>query len=117
MSTSLVVASNGTAPNNYSGYFRRFFTNVTNPWDYVTGFGDFWTHTVPSELFWAFIILIPYYTIYNRTGTIIIPAVLYLFIGGSLATIMPSFLGQIYYWFIAIGGTTLMFDLYIGNQG
>lgn len=117
VSTSLVAAANGTAPMNYSHYSRDFFTNITSPWDYISSFGNFWTHVVPTELFWAIIILIPYYTIYNRTRTIAIPAILYLFIGGALGTIMPTFLGQIYYWFLAVGGTTLVYDLYIGNQG
>jgi hypothetical protein len=84
-------------------------------WDFASHSAGFWTTVVPSELFWAIIILIPYLTIYNRTGTIIIPAVLYLFAGGLLAAVMPPFLGQFYYWFIILGAGGVMYKMFINE--
>jgi len=112
---SYPVSVNYGAPNNYSRYYQSFFTPEMKGWDFTSHTSDFWNGIVPSELFWAIIILIPYLTIYNRTGTIIIPALLYLFIGGALAAVMPPFLGQFYYWFIVLGSAGVIYKLFIGE--
>jgi YVTN family beta-propeller protein len=112
---SYPVTVNVGAPNNYSQYYQNFFIPGMGGWDFVSHTEDFWTTVTPSALFWAIIILIPYLTIYNRTGTIIIPAVLYLFTGGILAMVMPPFLGQFYYWFIILGSAGVIYRLFVGE--
>lgn len=103
------------APKNYSQYYQKFFVANMTGWDFVTHTGDFWESIVPAEFLWAIIILIPFITIYNRTGTIIIPALLYLFAGGVLATVMPPMLGQFYYWFLILGAGGIIYKLYVGE--
>lgn len=109
-----ITVTYGT-PGNYSRYYQGFFTPGMGGWDFTSHTSSFWTSVIPSELFWAIIILIPYLTIYNRTGTVIIPAVLYLFIGGTLALVMPTFLGQFYYWFLALGSAGVIYKMFIGD--
>lgn len=106
-------------PNNYTQYSATFFSNITSGsgWGYVSHYGNFWTSLVPIELFWALVIIVPYLTIYNRTQSIVIPAVLYLFIGGVLGQFMPTFLGQVFYWFIAAGAAGIVYEIYVGQQG
>ena len=112
---SYPVAVTVGSPNNYSQYYQNFFIPGMGGWDFVSHTADFWTTVTPATLFWAIIILIPYLTIYNRTGTIIIPAVLYLFTGGVLAMVMPPFLGQFYYWFIILGSAGVIYKLFVGE--
>lgn len=106
-----------STPTNYSQYHTTFFDNTSSGWGFVSHYANFWTTVVPEELFWLLVIIIPFYTIYNRTGNVVIPSVLYLFIGGVLGTVMPTFLGQLFYWFIIVGGAGLLFNMYIGRQG
>jgi hypothetical protein len=101
--------------NNYSQYYQRFFTADMGGWDFVSHTSDFWNTLLPSEFFWMIVILIPYLTIYNRTGSIIIPAVLYLFIGGALAVVMPPMLATLYYWFIILGAGGVIYRMFIGD--
>jgi hypothetical protein len=106
-----------TAPHNYSSYHTNFFANMTNPWSFVSNFDNFWTNVVPPEMFWGVLLVVPFATLYNRTGSAIIPAVIYLFIGGAMAAIMPPQLGQFYYWFLLVGAGGIMFELFVGSQG
>lgn len=114
-SVGVAAAANVTAPNNYSQYYQKFFVPGMKGWDFVSHSRDFWSSMVPEEFFWLIILLIPYITIYNRTGTIIIPAVLYLFIGGALALVMPPILAQFYYWFIILGTAGIIYKMFIGD--
>jgi len=107
--------ANSTAPGNYSGYYQDFFTEHMHGWDFVSHTGNFWNHLLPEGLFWLVVILIPYITIYNRTGTVIIPAILYLFAGGVLAAIMPPMLAPLYYWFLILGAGGVVYKMFIGE--
>lgn len=115
MVDNLTNITNITAPENYSQYYQHFFTENMHGWDFVSHAGDFWSSVIPSEFFWMIVILIPYITIYNRTGSVIIPAVLYLFIGGSLAAIMPPNLAMLYYWFIILGAGGVIYKMFVGE--
>lgn len=112
---SYPVTVNVGSPNNYSQYYQNFYTPGMHGWDFVSHTANFWTSLTPAGFFWMIIILIPYITVYNRTGTIIIPAVLYLFIGGALAAVMPPFLGQFYYWFIILGAGGVIYRMFVGD--
>lgn len=114
-SISCASAANNTTPNNYSQYYQTFFTTNMTGWDFISHTGDFWNSITPGEFFWMIIILIPFITIYNRTGTIVIPAMMYLFTGGVLAIVMPPFLGQFYYWFLILGAGGIIYKLYVGE--
>lgn len=112
---SYPVAVQIGAPKNYSQHYQRFFSGNMTGWNFASHTGDFWNNILPGEFFWMIIILIPFITIYNRTGTIVIPAMMYLFTGGVLAIVMPPFLGQFYYWFLILGAGGIIYKLYVGE--
>ena len=111
--TQLNVTPVIAAPNNYSKYVSEVFTPKMTAWDFVEHTKNFYTDFIPSDIFFAIILLIPFITMYNRQGTFIMIGVLYCFTGGVIALIIPHKLSMFAFWFIVLGSGGLIYRLFV----
>lgn len=102
-----------SAPRNYSQYVNVLFTDNMTSWDFVSNTKNFYTSFMPEWFFWIVILMIPYIGMYNRQGGIAIVAVIYLFTGGIIATVMPALLAPYAKWFILLGVCGLIYQLFV----
>ncbi len=113
-STTDTVSVNGTtAPNNYSQYKDVLFTSNMTSWDFPENGVTFYTMLIPSWFFWSVILLIPYVGMYNRQGGVEIVAIIYLFTGGIIATVMPEQLAVYAKWFVIFGAVGVIYKMFI----
>jgi FOG: PKD repeat len=113
-STTDIISVNGTAtPNNYSQYKDVLFTSNMTSWDFPKNGATFYTLLIPSWFFWSVLLLIPYIGMYNRQGGIEIVAIIYLFTGGIVATVMPEQLAVYAKWFIIFGAVGVIYRIFI----
>lgn len=101
------------APNNYSKYVSQIFTPQMTTWDFVENTKNFYLDFIPSDIFFAIILLIPFLTLYNRQGTFLMVGVLYMFTGGVIALIMPPVLAPFAFWFIILGAGGTIYRLFV----
>jgi Domain of unknown function (DUF2341). len=102
-----------TAPNNYTHYKDVLFTQNMTSWDFVSNLRTFYTSFMPEWFFWLIILTIPYIGMYNRQGGVEIIAVIYLFTGSILATVMPAVIAPFAKWFMILGAAGMIYKLFI----
>jgi hypothetical protein len=68
---------------------------------------------MPEWFFWLIILTIPYIGMYNRQGGVEIIAVIYLFTGSILATVMPAVIAPFAKWFMILGAAGMIYKLFI----
>lgn len=103
------------APHNYSQYVTKIFVPHMTTWDFVENTKNFYLDFIPSNIFWAIILLLPFITMYNRQGTFIMVGVLYMFTGGIIALVMPPVLAPFAFWFIVLGAGGVIYKLFVAD--
>ena len=110
---SMIGTAGVVAPNNYSQYKDVLFTSNMTSWDFPENGVTFYTMLIPSWFFWSVLLLIPYVGMYNRQGGVEIVAIIYLFTGGIVATVMPEQIAGLARWFVIFGAVGVIYKMFI----
>ena len=111
--SSTYTFNTSETPENYSQYVTKLFTRNMSGFDFLSHTVDFYTSFMPSWLFWCILLLIPFISMYNRQGGIILVGVLYLVTGGILSQVMPTVLGGAAFWFFVLGFAGILYKLFV----
>jgi YVTN family beta-propeller protein len=111
--SSTYTFNTSETPENYSQYVSKLFTRNMSGFDFLSHTVDFYTSFMPSWLFWCILLLIPFISMYNRQGGIILVGVLYLVTGGILSQVMPTVLGGAAFWFFVLGFAGILYKLFV----
>lgn len=103
------------APNNYSQYMPLLFVEDMGGWDFMENFAVVWTSLVGASIFWIAVLIIPYISMYGRQNGVGIVAVIYLFSGATLASVMPDELGPIAFWMLILAILGIAYHTFIGD--
>lgn len=114
VTVGLPESMNNTS-RNYSQYVHVLFTDNMTGWDFVSNTKNVYTSVMPEWFFWLIILVIPYIGMYTRQGGIEIIAVIYLFTGAMLATVMPAILAPFAKWFIIFGAAGIFYKIFINE--
>lgn len=99
----------------YSGYLDSLIQPDMGGWDFVENGANFYINTVGATLFWIVILSLPYISMYNRQNGVVIVALIYLFSGGLLATVLPAELSMIALWMVVLSITGLFYHIFISD--
>lgn len=79
-----------TSPQNYSANLDMIFNSDMSFWDFLEDMTQIAIKYVGATIFWGIILLIPFISMYGRQNGLLLIMTTYMFIGGSIAAVMPT---------------------------
>lgn len=97
---------------NYSQYTPMLF-NGNSVWDFVRNVVLVYSAVTGEFIFWTILILIAFVPGYITSGSVLVPATTYLFVGGFLAVVAPPELSMPMYIILLISVSGIMYHFFV----
>lgn len=96
---------------NYTQYTPMLF-NGNSFWDFIQNIVLVYTAVTGEFIFWTILVLIAFVPGYITSGSVLVPAVTYLFVGGFLAVFAPPELSKPMYVILLVSATGIMYHFF-----
>ena len=98
---------------NYSQYSKQLFTANMTQWDFLQNSVGIYTTFIPADIFYLIICLIMFLPLYIRTGSVLLPCVIFCFIGGFFAFMVPIWASSFFLDMFILGTVGLIYKIFI----
>jgi hypothetical protein len=100
------------APENYSAGLKDVFTKNMTSFDFASRTSDFYVKYV-GDLWFAALLLLPYFSMYNRQGSILLIAAIYIMGGAFAWSAMPVAFAGIAFYAVILGIGGVVYGLFV----
>jgi PKD repeat protein len=102
----------GAAPENYGQWIHKIFLANMTSFDFIQNTGDFYKFFT-GDLFYAILLLLPYFAMYNRQGSVLIIGAIYIMGGAFAWSAMPVAFAGIAFYAVILGIGGVVYGLFV----